>query len=60
MIDLVDLRRERAEHPLRHRLAAQRLQSLVDAAHAAALAAGEHQSRDCVMMARFYGVSFVS
>ena len=31
---------------LDHRLAAQRLQALVDAAHAAALAAGEHDAAD--------------
>ena len=43
--DLVHLRREAREHPLDHRLAAQQLQALVDAAHAAALAAREHDSR---------------
>src|SRR3990170_1924484 len=44
--DLVDLRGEAREHPFDHRLAAQRLQALVDAAHAAALAAGEDDAGD--------------
>src|SRR5688572_3292496 len=44
--DLADLRREAREHPFDHRLAAQRLQSLVDAAHAAAPAAGEDDAGD--------------
>ena len=39
--DLVDLRREARDHVLDHRLSAQHLQPLVDAAHAAAEAAGE-------------------
>src|ERR1041385_1351343 len=52
-------RREPLERPLRHRLAAQRLQALVDAAHAAALAACEHHARNCAHGSRFYGVSFV-
>ena len=42
--DLGDLRREALEHPFDHRLAAQELQPLVDAAHAPALAAREHDA----------------
>src|SRR6478609_5543800 len=42
--DLVDLRREPRQHMLDHRLAMQRLQTFVDAAHAAAEAAGEHDA----------------
>jgi hypothetical protein len=44
--DFADLGREALERPLRHRLAAKRLQSLVEPAHAPSLAAGEHQSGD--------------
>ena len=44
--DLGDLGRETREHPFDHRLAAQRLQALVDAAHAGALAAGEDDAGD--------------
>ena len=46
MMISVDLRRETREHPFDHRLAAQRLQALVDAAHAAAFAAGEDDAGD--------------
>src|SRR5436189_121928 len=42
--DLVDLRSEALEYPLHHRLAVQQLQALIDAAHAAALAAGENDA----------------
>ncbi len=43
---LVHLRGEALDHVRHHGLAAERLQSLVDAAHAAALAAGEHEAGD--------------
>src|SRR5204862_5943432 len=39
--DVIDLRREAREHVLDHRSSVQRLQSLVDAAHATPEAAGE-------------------
>src|SRR6185503_21184140 len=44
--DVLDLRREAREHVLDHRLAVQELQALVDAAHAAAESAGEHDAAD--------------
>src|SRR5262252_657866 len=44
--ELVALGREARDHVLDHGLAAKRLQPLVDAPHAAALAAGEDDARD--------------
>src|SRR5688500_7720162 len=53
--DLVDLRREALDRPLRHRLAAQELQALVDAAHAAPLAAGEDDPGDAIAVRPGHG-----
>jgi hypothetical protein len=41
-----DLRRQPLQHPLDHRPAAEKLQALVHAAHAAALPAGEDDAGD--------------
>jgi hypothetical protein len=46
--DLVNLRRETAEHVLHHRLSVQLLQPLVDAAHASAKAASEDDAAHAV------------
>ena len=42
----VDLRCEALDHPLHHRLAAQRFEAFIDAAHAPALAAGKNDAGD--------------
>ncbi len=51
---LVHLGREAPDHPLHHRLAVQQLQALVDAAHAAALAAGENDAAHLAHENGFY------
>ena len=43
---VVQVTKLRIQHPFDHRLAAHQLQALVDAAHAAAAAAGEHDAGD--------------
>ena len=44
--DLAHLRAQPIEHVTHHRRAAQRNETLVDAAHPPALSAGEHEARD--------------
>src|SRR4051794_5315284 len=57
---LIDLRRETLDHPLHHRLAAQHLETFVDAAHAPSLAPGEYQTGDCTALARGAHASIVA